>query len=184
MLTLLIGSKKVTVRGEVGSSFDVLPVVYENDGKLYQLRMSTELPVLDGVEILLMVWHNYFIRLSVPTLLQTAILNFMLFKHVVKDDCFDCYSFACEVGRVPEHDKKFWGDYWELKPLLLPKVGDIVFFISQINKRYFNFYHAAVYIGFGRYLSVWGAGGQFEVATRSDMKRDYGAQKVYLATPR
>lgn len=184
MLTLYIGSRKILIK-DVSNSlfFRVLPVAYEKNGKLFELRMSTHLPELDGVEIRLL-WWKYFINLPVSSKLQTAILNFMLFKHLVKDDSFDCYSFACEVASVPQHDKKFLADYWELKPLFLPKVGDIVFFSSEIRKNFFHFHHAAIYLGFGRYFSVWGAGGQFEVATRRDMKKGFCAKKAYLAIPR
>lgn len=52
----------------------------------------------------------------------------MLFKHHVKDDSFDCYSVACEVVHVPQHDKKFLADHWIFEPLgFFPKAGGIVF---------------------------------------------------------
>jgi len=184
MFTIYIGSEKARVHGESGGTFTFFPIVYEKDNKLHGLRRATDLPTLDGVEIYL-VWWRFFIPLSIPKQLERAILNFMLFKHIIQDDSFDCYSFACEVAQVPQGEKRFLLDYWRLTPLRFwPKVGDVIFLSSPKFGSFFKFHHAAVYIGFGKYLSVWGAGGQLEVATLADMKNDFGVKDVYLASPK
>ncbi len=184
MFTLFIGSKKIKVYGEREGSYTVLPLAYEKDGKVLELRMSTSLPTLDAVRIYVL-WWKFLIPLEIPSRLEVAILNFMVFKHLVKDDAYDCYAFGCDVARVPRHDKSQATKYWLLKPLFLkPKVGDVVFFMSPQSKQYSHFYHASVYLGFGLYLSVLGCGGQFEVATLADMKKEFGAKKVYVAIPK
>ncbi len=185
MLSLYIGSIMGTIEDTSGLTFQVLPVYYKKDGKFKELRLSTDLPVLDDVEIYFR-WWRYFIRLPVSAKLRVSILNFMLFKHVVEDSTFDCYSFACEYAKVPQHNKHWLWGAWVLEPLWWwhLKAGDVVFLFSSPEKNSLRFHHAAIYLGFGRYLSVWGGGGQLEVATLRDMKRDFGAKKAYVVTPR
>lgn len=185
MLSLYIGTQKGMIEDTSGLTFKVLPVYYKKDGEYKELRLSTDLPVLDDVEIYL-EWWRYAIRLPVSAKLRTAILNFMLFKHVVEDSSYDCYSFACEYAQVLPHNKQHLWKHWLLKPLRFQwlKAGDVVFLFSSPVKKHIRFSHACIYLGFGRYLSVWGGGGQLEVATLPDMKRDFNAKKVYLVTPR
>lgn len=185
MFSLYIGSTKRWIRDVSGSLFKVFPVFYKKDGEVLELRLSTELPPLDDVEIHFW-WWRYLVRIPVSARLRTAILNFMLFKHLVQNDSFGCYSFACEYAQVPQHDKHDLLSHWSLRPLRWwrPRIGDVVFLFSRPTKDALYFHHASVYLGFGRYLSVWGKGGQFEVATLADMKRDFGAKKIYVAIPR
>lgn len=184
MLSLYIGSNKVWIQDTSGSTFQVFPVYYKKDKEVHELRLSNSLPLLDDVEIFFQ-WWRYFIRLPVSPELRTAILNFMLFKHIPQNDSYDCYSFACEYAKVGAHNKRHLFDFWKLKPLKRrPKVGQVIIMFARPAENNIHFSHAAIYLGFGRYLSVWGGGGQLEVATLKDMKRDFKAPLVFLGTPR
>ncbi len=185
MFSLYIGSAKEWIQDASGGSFQVFPVFYKKDGKFFELRFSTDLPPLDDVEIYFR-WWRYLVRIPVSARLRTTILNFMLFKHLIQDNSFDCYSFACEYSQVPQHDRHDLLSHWSLRPLRWRhlRIGNVVFLFSRPAKDALHFHHASIYLGFGRYLSVWGKGGQFEVATLADMKRDFGARGAFLATPR
>ena len=52
------------------------------------------------------------------------------------------------------------------------KIDDVCFLVNYSKN---ESPHAAVYVGFGLYLSVYGAGGNLEFSRLPDMKRDYGA---------
>jgi cell wall-associated NlpC family hydrolase len=72
-------------------------------------------------------------------------------------------------------------DHWLTKRLWYrPKYGSVVFLIKGEH----NFRHAAIYIGRGLYISVWGAGGDLEIASLKSMKKDFEANRVEIATPR
>ena len=185
MLSLFIGSRKVSIRDASGLTFKVLPTYYKMNNELKELRLSTILPVLDDLEIYLQR-EGHLIRLLVSEDLKATILNFMLSKHIEEDSSFDCYSFASEYAKVPLHDKGYLWDHWQLEPFSghHANAGEVVFLFSRPTKKLIHFSHACIHIGFDRYLSVWGGGGQLEVATLKDMSADFGAKEVYIASPR
>jgi len=85
-------------------------------------------------------------------------------------------------GLERPHNIKVWDKFREVRPnRWRRRVGDVVFLLSEKRQR---FHHAAVYIGLGLYLSIYGGGGYLEAATLKDMKRDYKASDVLLVTPR
>lgn len=59
-------------------------------------------------------------------------------------------------------------------------MGEVYFFTSGEN----HFHHAAIYIGAGLFISIYGAGGDLEVSSLKDMRRDYRAKHVLVAKPR
>jgi len=183
MLSLYIGSAKGWITDSSGDPIRVYPVYYKKGEESLELRFSTSLPPLDNVEIFFQ-WWKYFIRLPVSEKLRTAILNFMIFKHLVEDRSYNCYSFACEYARVPQHAIEEMLTHWRLKPKRgWARAGEVVFFCSPVEDSVF-FHHAAIHLGFGRYLSVWGGGGQFEVASLKDMRTSYRAQWIFTALAR
>jgi len=110
---------------------------------------------------------------------KRAIISFMRDYHAREDFAFDCYAFANLVRSIEPHRLRVLRAYWTLKTLSKrPRAGDIVFLL----KGHDHFRHAAVYLGSGLYLSVWGGGGDLEVATLKGMMRDFGATKARLAT--
>jgi len=84
------------------------------------------------------------------------------------------------VKGVKVHKVPYMIAFWERnkKPRrLIP--GSIVFYGSGETQ----FHHAAIYLGAGLYISVYGAGGDLEVATHRNMLRDYRAKHASLANP-
>lgn len=183
MISLYVGSKKGFIYDTDGVPFKVLPVYYKKNGEMLELRLSTSLPPLDDAQIFFQ-WWKYFIPLPIPQRLKDSILDFLAENHLVCDCSFDCYSFACTYADVPLHGKEDLKDYWSLTTFRFrPRVGDVIFLLSDQENGYTQFHHAAIYLGFGKYLSVLGGGGQFEVATLQDMKRDFHAKSIYIAIP-
>ncbi len=119
-------------------------------------------------------------RLDLPDEIQQSISFFLQNYHAKQDTSFDCYAFVNLTKGVETHTAPQMLKYWKRRPLpwLLP-IGSVVFLESGDNQ----FHHAAVYLGHGLCISVWGAGGDLEVATLKAMKRDYGAESVVLAEP-
>jgi hypothetical protein len=113
--------------------------------------------------------------------IRTAILKFMLEYHAKIDLSFDCYDFVCMYKGIKKHNKMHLLDYWNVSkiPMWVP-VGSVVFF-NNLDSSYFH--HAAIYIGRGIYLSVYGAGGDLEFSTLKSMKRSFGAKSIVLGSP-
>lgn len=53
-----------------------------------------------------------------------------------------------------------------------------------LQEQFERFHHAAIYIGCGLCISVYGAGGDLEIATLQDMKRSFKTNQVVVATPK
>lgn len=182
MLSLCISSTKSTVKDECGRTFTGFRLYYEKDGKFKELRLSNNLPVFDKVEIYFQLWR-YFLRLPISEKLRDVILRFMAHQHLVQGSLFDYYSFVCEYEKIQKDNHKcYLLDRWSIRSFRwwCQRVGDVVFLFDAPTKRDVRFCYAAIYLGFGRYLSVWG-GGQLGVSTLRDMKRDFNATRVYKA---
>ncbi|MFT7644659.1 MAG: hypothetical protein ACI9BF_000310 [Candidatus Paceibacteria bacterium] len=135
---------------------------------------------LDDTEIILK-WTCFSKKLQLTKELKRAVINFLHEHHGKHNWFFDCYSFANLVKDVPFHEAghslKFW-DTFRLSGRL--PVGSVVFLNSDRN----HFRHAAIYIGLGIYISVWGSRGDLEISTLSNMKRKWEATKAVLAKPK
>jgi hypothetical protein len=153
--------------------------VYGEDGfiSLQDWEPSSD---LEDVEIVLA--KRFFCwKFQLPTDLKEAMLDFLRHYHTKQNLEFDCYAFVNLVKGVEVHKVPYTLKYWDTKPLPWRlSMGSVVFFQSGES----HFHHAAVYIGFGLYVSVWGAGGDLEVATLRSMKRGFCAQRVVLAQPK
>lgn len=157
----------------------VKTVLVKNEGHFIQLQDWK--PPSDLIEVeMILVRHFSQKKLLLPRGVNEAILYFFHNYHAKQDLSFDCYAFANLVKGVTAHKVPYMLSHWKTrpKPWFIP-VGSVVFLESGLNQ----FHHAAIYIGRGLYLSVWGAGGDLEVATLNSMKRDYGAERVMLAEP-
>jgi len=136
-------------------------------------------PDLKDIEIVL-VKKIFCRKLRLPSYLKLAMLNFFQTYHAKQNIDFDCYAFANTVKSVESHKVTYMLRHWVIKALPWRLgVGYVVFFRTDNI-----FHHAAVYIGSNLYISVWGAGGDLEIASLKAMKRDYGAKEVVLAQPK
>ncbi|MCW1891945.1 MAG: hypothetical protein KIH65_001745 [Candidatus Uhrbacteria bacterium] len=122
------------------------------------------------------------IPLDIPPRIRKGIVRFLMSYHAKQDMSFDCYAFANLMGGIKQHEKLLGRTYWRTSPCPKRlKKGDIVFLLNREGN---FFHHAAVYLGFGLYLSVYGAGGGLEVSRLRNMMKDFGAESVFLAKPR
>lgn len=120
--------------------------------------------------------------LVLPTHLERAVREVLGRYHAKGNIAFDCYAFANYVAGLPVHPVRFLEKFWSTRLYSgRSRAGDVVFFTEESTQ---TFLHAALYLGFGLYISIWGAGGDFEIATLSDMKHGYGATTVLRADPR
>ena len=139
-------------------------------------------PSTEVVDVEVVVGKRFFSKkIQLPQDVKRAVLNFLRNYHAKQDESFDCYSFSNEVKGLRAHRAYAMRLYWETKslPWFIP-IGSVVFLLGEEGK----FYHAAIYIGCGLYISVWGAGGDLEFATLKSMCLDYGAERVVLARPK
>ena len=184
MLTIIVGPKKQNIVTADGKNMRVYPLLVMEDGMLRCFQERLNYGVVEDVEVLVMRWFLPFglIRLRLELDILSGIVEFLHDQHAKENKAFDCYSFAALVRGLKQHSKAYLREVWDFhRPRVLPRVGDIVFFLSDKRK---CFHHAAVYIGSGLYLSVYGAGGDLEVSTFKDMKKDYGADEVVRAIVR
>lgn len=185
MLTLVVAPNKEEVLTADGRTMKVYALLAEGNGGYHCFQEQLTYGQVDDVEIfvvkrLLPFWA---IPLNLTPGIKRGIVEFLAHYHGKQNLSFDCYAFAGMTLGLQQHDKKHLWSLWDFCPLrLLPKVGDVLFFFLAEDRQLFR--HAAVYIGRGMYLSVYGAGGDLEISSLADMRRDYGAWDVVRAIPR
>jgi hypothetical protein len=177
MLQIYIGPKKIAANFWHGLSMSVHPLFVVKSRTLSLLETTEKLDLRGSV-----VFAYRRQILSVPKQYAEAAVSFLKRYHAIADPAYTCYSFACEANGVTRHPLREMLAYWNTKPLHRARVGQTVFLCAWRDKHYFK--HAALNIGKGLYLSVYGSGGHLHVSTLEDMKKDFNARRVYLATPR
>lgn len=180
MVTIYVSPREIPITTVDGSHMTVKMVLVHEAGSFISLQDWEPPTELHDVKI---VYVRRFCskRLKIPQNVKGAILHFLSTYHAKQDITFDCYAFVNLVRGVEVHKVPYMLKYWRTRPLprVLP-LGSIVFFESGENR----FHHAAIYLGQGLYISVWGAGGDLEIAALKSMKRDYGAERVVFAQPK
>lgn len=179
MLTIYVSPRNIQITTVDGSEMSVRGTFVRGESGSVSLQDWEPQPKLEGVEIVL-IKRFFNKKLRLPQDLLQAMVVFLQSYHAQQDISIDCYAFANLVKGVEPHKVHFMLKYWETKPLpwRVP-VGSVVFLQSGENR----FHHAAIYIGSGLYISVWGAGGDLEIATLKSMKKDFAAERAVLAQP-
>lgn len=143
---------------------------------------NREKQLCDDVEIFSNVLLDSFIQIDLSLKLRKTISDFFHYRHVEPDQAFDCYSFVNDFCDIRQHEKSDLATYWKVeKPKQVPRSGDVYFFLDTEKER---FHHAAIYLGLGIYVSVYGKGGDIEFASLSDLKSSFGGMDVFHAYPR
>jgi hypothetical protein len=184
MLKMVVGPNKQHIQDASGQISRVYPLLISTRYGPCHLEGCGELPEVRGVEIRVKRWYLPFFRRKVhaPSHIKAAIAVFLNRYHLVPAPDFDCYAFACLAYSIDPQTKAELRNYWDIHPMRFwPKVGTVVFLLSK-EKTGTRFRHAAIYLGMGLYISVWGAGGHLEIATLRDMKKDFRATEVLFAT--
>jgi hypothetical protein len=180
MLNIYVSYRTQNIITNDGHPMTVREVYVRDNNQLLNLNSCESFPALDDIEITL-IGRFFTKKLCLSKDTCSAILTFLSRYHAKQDVTFDCYAFANLMKNVPLHRVPHMLTFWEIKrkPWRIP-CGSVVFLTSGRNR----FHHAAIYIGANLYISVYGAGGDLEIATLADMRRDYRADCVFIAFPK
>lgn len=181
MLTVYITRHEHAAITVDGRHHKVKAVLIEQAGEFVTLQDYEPDPDLREVKLTYPGISRRF-EIEISEALHSGIVSFLKEYHAQQNISFDCYSFVNLVHGHPQHEKLYAICYWDIvrKPFFL-KPGSVLFFCSKKQDR---FHHAAIYLGHGICISVYGAGGDLEVSTIPNMKRDFGAEAVFLAKPK
>lgn len=180
MLTIYVSPHDEQLITADGQRMTVKGTFVHEEGGFVSLQDYKPPSDLSDVEIVRLK-RFYSKRLKLPTNIRQSILQFLRTYHAKQNISIDCYAFANVVRGIEVHKVPFMLKFWELfpKPWRIP-TGSVVFLCSGKN----HFHHAAISIGSGLYISIYGAGGDLEVARLKNMRHDYRATKIALARPR
>ena len=165
----------------------VKPVFVETDEGLTELRDYTPHTPVTAIQILFIQGEDIH-HLDIPRRALDAVVSFLNTKHQKVNMEYMCFDFIYEAAfrdgrtRAKDIDTDWRLRSWSKADRFRP--SDAVLLHRSFNGRNTPFAHAAVYIGRGLFLSVYGAGGDFEVSTLENMQRDFNAPFIALATPR
>lgn len=187
MLTIYVPRTKMEITVEdKNKKIKVYPMlVYKKEDELGQLQDQECKSFADvkDVQILVQKWYfptTKFLDLELPTTLKQGIIKTLKLYNGMGNKDFCCFSFVCLVGGVEQENTAtntwdFHNYHWWDR-----KVGDTVFLLNEKP----DGAHTALYIGHGLYISVYGKGGDLEIATLRDMKKTWSTKKVLVGTPR
>lgn len=103
-----------------------------------------------------------------------------------RDGRFDCGDFVHFVNDIPYKSSQFRPELWNIDSLnsednLSP--GDTVFISHSDNPNSNGITHFAIYMGHNLYLSKFGNTGRLIAASLDEMKKGFGGDFVFKATP-
>ncbi len=179
MTSLYIGTENIPTKTFDGQPMTIKPILVEVEGRFISHRDWKPPPDVSEIDMVV-AGKMREIPLPLPGDVAQGILHHLKYFHGRQDNSFDCYAFANLVKGVPQHRMPYMLLHWHKRhlPWRVP-IGSVVFLESGATR----FHHAAIYLGRQLYLSVWGAGGDLEIATLKTMKRDFDAERVMLAHP-
>lgn len=173
--------RKVVICTADGQNMIVRHTVTKSGDRSTCLAEAERCEYLERIEFLLR-WGAFRKKVPIDLKIEKAVAIHLRRFQGAGDISFDCYAFANLIEDHPSHKVRHMSEHWDIRPLeKSPGRGSIVFLMTEAESR---FHHAACYLGMGLYLSVWGAGGDLEIATFEDMRRGYGTNEVFLATPK
>lgn len=182
MLTIVVSRKKQIIVTTDGMEMKVNKVFVRQGRKFKQLNDYTNFGEFGSTRVVI---DRSFCRLKrVPKNLlpQKGIDEFLRTHHAKQHIEFDCYAFVNLVRRVEPHKVRYLNHFWKTQLQKdAPRVGDILFLVNRGGD---FFHHAAVYLGFGMYVSVYGGGGDLEFSTLQHMQKEFKARRVLRATPK
>jgi len=123
-------------------------------------------------------------EIEAPQKVKSAIADYLERQAEGKLDNVDCYAFTClmEGLSIPErdaNDRVCEGrlDRWDVVGLDDAgdnvQSGDVLFFWNGDGGDHFQFRHAAVYLGFGMYVSVYGLNGELFFSNFDDLEETF-----------
>lgn len=182
-MRIYIGSKRQAVQDVSGQVSLVYPLLVKEGKRYTYLNDRLDCADIDEVEFVKLsriLFVTMQRTLPVPARVREAAGEFLRHWHAKQDLTMDCLGFACVVAKIPRLEGVSIWESWMPATDQRIAPGDVVFLLRAEPKRF----HAAVCLTPELYLSVWGAGGDLEIATLRDMRRDFDAEKVIRVLPR
>ena len=129
-------------------------------------------------------------RLRLPQKVHDGIIEYLRLRSEHSNDQLDCYAFACLASGLPlpeyterEEPVTPISEIWRVVSPRTPKAGDVIVFEASKDTHDW-FRHIAVYVGKGLYASVFGFGGELEVATLPELMKMWAATGMFRVVPR
>ena len=181
MLRIFIDPERVPITNwESGITGKVYRLFLYHGRQLVDLYWCGNFSDVSGV-VLIAVRGRKFFKVDIPPL-EDGVVEYLNTYHGANDISFDCYAFVNLVYGVLPHGAGKMEDFWVPRAKRKrPSLGEVAFLFSEDGK---TFLHAAIHVGWGRYMSVYGKGGTLMVSSLRDMKIHFGAPKVCFARPK
>lgn len=170
VLTITIGPRKEGICTADGRHMTVVTGMIRRGRKLVRLNDMTDLGHVDDVAFEV---KSRFRRRKIDLCdeVRQGVCNFLNGYHARQDMSFSCYQFANLVHGVPQHTCHYLFKHWDVESAVELIPGGTVFLLDLESQM---FRHAAIYLGYGLFVSVYGAGGDLEFSTLEDMVREFG----------
>lgn len=180
MLTIILGPGMDRLRTTEGKVMVVIQATTIRANQRVRLNSIVKFDSVTDVSIVIRkrLGHS---RLKLNTQVKNAIVEFLNRHHGHNSMEFDCYAFANLVHQQPIHSSVHLLDFWDIESATELAVGGAAFFLDPDTS---YFYHAAIYLGHGVFVSVYGRAGYLEFSTLEDMQRDFGPSTAAIAIPR
>lgn len=187
MLAIYVTKRRHTICTADNQVMRVRSVYVRENREFVPLQEAAEFSHTRGVRFILKSWRGLKrMRGGDIGVVERAVSRFLETWHTLIDESYDCYAFVNDVYDLPRHRVNRFHEHWELYPFHEEglHIGNVVFLTTPHALAGRDmFHHAAVYLGDGLYISVYGAGGHLEIASLRDMKVSYRAKEVYIAVP-
>lgn len=179
--------RTIRVITEDGTASDVRLAVVAHNGSFAELDDVASFHDVGEVEVYLRLrWGSLVRRFNLPASVLKGVAIYLEQYHQQGHMFFDCYAFANLVAGVEPHPCSEAYAFWVMtrrKKGLRRRAGDTIFLVEDTSEGR-RFKHAAVYIGSGLYVSVYGAWGVLRFSTLRHMQESFGGNRILYATPR
>gem|GEM_PF-5421638 len=119
------------------------------------------------------------IKLNMTRKVEAAVLHFLKKHHRIFTSQFGCYELVRTIHSLPKHNRRNVSDYWT--PVdRKPTNGDVIFLLNRGG----YFLHAAVSMGNGLYLSIFGIESYLALTTMEQMENAWQPEVVVTVVPR
>ena len=178
-LRVIIGPRKQPIVDVDGVRMLAYPLIIRGADGYTALQDCADFQNLEEVDFRLTKLYLplLFLKVRLIPSLRKAIIEFLKTFNAKQNIDFCCYSFAFLLNELDWRQPKgeVAEDMWSRIPYRVwkRKVGDVVLLVGASK-------HVAVYMGFNLFISVFGCGGDLEVATLKDMKVCFGTTKVLV----
>ena len=183
---IYVGDDDLFIQTVDGTQMTVKPLFVEHNDTLVPLRDCEGITGVNDISFILLSQDKEQV-LRLPKRLRISIAWFLEQYHAKVNMDYMCFDFGYHVAygkdkAVSEFDDGDW-DCRAFNPKQPLKQGNILMLHQGRMDGITSFVHAAVYLGKGLFISIYGAGGNLEVSTLEAMKRDFDAHQVVRAIP-